>query len=58
MRKDEFGEKIGRLTGSNTYLQFCKEVYGYSEYLFNMMDKEQIDFVLNSIPISSEDHHC
>ena len=55
MSKDEFGEKIGRLTKSNTYLQYCKEVYGYKEYLFNMMDKEQIDFVLNSIPISSED---
>lgn len=55
MSKDEFSEKIGRLTKSNTYLQYCKEVYGYKEYLFNMMDKEQIDFVLNSIPISLED---
>ena len=55
MSKDEFSEKIGRLTKSSTYLQYCKEVYGYKEYLFNMMDKEQIDFVLNSIPISSED---
>jgi hypothetical protein len=55
MSKDEFSEKIGRLTRSKTYLQFCKEVYGYNEYLFNMMDREQIDFVLNSIPISSED---
>ncbi len=55
MGKDEFGEKIGRLTKSGTYLQYCKEVYGYQEYLFNMMDKEQIDFVLNSIPISLKD---
>lgn len=55
MSKDEFGKKIGRLTKSNTYLQYCKEVYGYKEYLFNMMDKKQIDFVLNLIPITSED---
>lgn len=55
MSKDEFSEKIGRLTKSSTYLQYCKDVYGYKEYLFNMMDKEQIDFVLKSIPISSED---
>ena len=55
MGKDEFSEKFGRLTKSDTYLQYCKEVYGYNEYLFNMMDKKQIDFVLNSIPISSKD---
>ncbi len=52
---DEFSKKIGRLTKSNAYLNFCEEVYGYRIYLFNMMDKEQLDFVLNSIPISSMD---
>jgi len=55
METDEFSEKIGRLTQSDAYLQYCEEVYGYKEYLFNMMDKAQIDFVLNSISISAED---
>lgn len=53
--KNEFSEKIGRLTGSRAYLDFCEEVYGYRVYLFNMMDKQQIDFVLGSIPVSAED---
>lgn len=55
MRKDEFSEKIGRFTKSNAYLQYCQEVYGYREYLFNMMDKQQLDFLLNAVPISAED---
>lgn len=55
MVKDEFSEKIERLTRSSAYLDYCEEVYGYRVYLFNMMDKRQIDFVLGSIPISSED---
>lgn len=55
MVKDEFSEKIERLTRSSAYLDYCEEVYGYRAYLFNMMDKQQIDFVLGSIPISSED---
>lgn len=55
MVKDEFSKKIGRLTRSSAYLDFCEEVYGYRVYLFNMMDKQQIDFVLSSIPVSAED---
>jgi len=55
MIKDEFSEKIGRLTSSSAYLNFCEEVYGYREYFFNMMDKQQIDFLLSSLPISAED---
>ncbi len=55
MVKDEFSKKIDRLTRSSAYLDFCEEVYGYRVYLFNMMDKQQIDFVLNSIPVSAED---
>lgn len=55
MVKDEFSEKIARLTRSNAYLDFCEEVYGYREYLFNMMDKQQIDLVLDSIPVSTGD---
>lgn len=55
MVKDEFKRKIDRLTRSSAYLDFCEEVYGYRVYLFNMMDKQQIDFVLSSIPVSKED---
>lgn len=53
--KDEFNIKIGRLTKSRAYLDYCEEVYGYRTYLFNMMDKAQIDFILNLVSISKED---
>ena len=53
--KDEFGNKIGRLTKSKAYLDFCEEVYGYRIYLFNMMDKEQLDYLLNSVSLSPDD---
>lgn len=52
---EEFGNKIGRLTKSKAYLDFCEEVYGYRMYLFNMMDKEQLDFIRNSVPLSPDD---
>lgn len=55
MIKEEFNNKIARLTRSSAYLDYCEEVYGYRVYLFNMMDQQQIDFVLNSIPISTGD---
>jgi len=53
--KDEFNNKISRLTQSRAYLDYCEEVYGYREYLFNMTDKQQIDFILNSVPVSACD---
>lgn len=53
--KSEFSNKIVRLTKSKAYLDFCEEVYGYRMYLFNMMDKQQLDFVFNYIPITSDD---
>jgi len=52
---NEFSNKIGRLIRSGAYLNYCEEVSGYRVYLFNMMDKQQIDFVLSSIPVSAED---
>ena len=59
MNKDaiqqEFGNKIGRLTKSGAYLDYCEEICGYRAYLFNMMDKAQLDFILNSILVSSAD---
>jgi len=51
----EFDHKINRLTKSKVYLDFCEEVYGYRMYLFNMMDKEQLDFIFKSIPLSPDD---
>lgn len=55
MIKDEFNNKIGRLTKSRAYLNYCEEVYGYRAHLFNMMDKQQIDFILQSINLTSND---
>jgi len=51
----EFNDMINRASESKAYLDFCTEVYGYRMPLFNMMDKEQLDFVFNSIPLSSSD---
>ncbi len=53
--EEEFNNKIGRLSKSRAYLDYCEEVYGYRTYLFNMLDKAQLDFVLNAIPISDND---
>ena len=52
---DEFSRKIGRLTRSRAYLDYCEEVYGYRVYLFNMMDREQIELLLQSIPVFQND---
>ncbi len=51
----EFDLKVGRLTNSKAYLDYCEEVYGYRMHLFNMMDKEQLDFLFNSINVSNQD---
>ncbi|HQK35773.1 MAG TPA: class I SAM-dependent methyltransferase [Spirochaetales bacterium] len=53
--KNEFDYKIGRLKRSKAYLDYCEEVYGYRMYLFNMMDREQLEYVFTSIPLSSSD---
>ena len=53
--KEEFDNKINRLTKSTAYLDYCEEVYKYRMYLFNMMDKEQLDFIFNVIPLSFRD---
>jgi SAM-dependent methyltransferase len=52
---EEFAYKIGRLTKSKAYLDFCEEVCGYRLYLFNMLDREQLDFIIRSIPLTSSD---
>lgn len=52
---DDFNQLINRSTDSKAYLDFCEEVYGYRMYLFNMMDKSQLDYLLNSISIKGND---
>jgi SAM-dependent methyltransferase len=53
--EDEFSDKIGRLSKSRAYLDYCEEVYGYRIYLFNMTDQEQLDFIFNSVSLSPDD---
>ena len=53
--KREFSRKIRGLSSSPAYLDACEEVCGYRLPAFNMMDKEQIDYLLNAVPISSGD---
>lgn len=52
---EEFSGVMERAAYSEVYLDFCSEVYGYRMPLFNMMDKEQLDFVFNSIQPASSD---
>jgi SAM-dependent methyltransferase len=52
---EEFDRKIGRLTKSAAYLDYAEEVYGCREYLFNMMDKAQLDFLLSAVPLTQKD---
>ena len=51
----EFARKIGRLSKSTAYLDFCEEVCGYRIALFNMMDRAQLDYIFRSIPILPSD---
>jgi SAM-dependent methyltransferase len=53
--KDDFNRLINRATSSLAYLDFCEELYGYRMYLFNMMDQAQLDYLFNSISISTSD---
>jgi SAM-dependent methyltransferase len=53
--KDEFNGMISRAVSSQAYLDFCSEVSGYRMLLFNMMDKPQLDYLLNAVPINKED---
>lgn len=55
MGMSEFDIKIGRLTRSRAYLNYCEEVYGYRMYLFNMTDKEQIDYLMEAVSVSERD---
>ena len=51
----EFIDMIGRTTASEAYLDYCMELYGYRMSLYNMMDKSQLDFLFDSIPVTGND---
>lgn len=53
--KYEFNQQISLAISSAAYLDFCEEIYGYRMYLFNMMDKRQLDYLFNAIDISQSD---
>lgn len=51
----EFNELINSASGSEAYLDYCEEIYGYRMPLFNAMDKEQLDYLFNTVAISKRD---
>lgn len=53
--KDEYNRLMDRSTGSAAYLDYCKEIYGYRIYLFNMMDKQQLDYLFSSVAVLNSD---
>ncbi|MCX7711417.1 MAG: class I SAM-dependent methyltransferase [Clostridia bacterium] len=54
-RREDFNQFMDRATDSAAYLDYCEEVYGYRMYLFNMMDKAQLDHLFHSIRFDSTD---
>lgn len=53
--REDFNQLMESATQSKAYQDYCEEVYGYRMYLFNMMDKEQLDYLFNAVAISSDD---
>ena len=53
--KADFNQKIKRYTASDAYLDYCEELYGYRMYLFNMMDKAQLDYLFQAVPLAAAD---
>lgn len=53
--KFDFDRLISRATDSTAYLDFCEEIYGYRMCLFNMMDKQQLDYLLDAVLVSKGD---
>ncbi len=53
--REEFDHLIDRCTQSSAYLDFCEELYGYRLYLFNMMDKRQLDELFAGLRLYSKD---
>ncbi|MDD4803269.1 MAG: methionine biosynthesis protein MetW [Syntrophomonas sp.] len=53
--REDFTRLMNSATNSTAYLDYCEEIYGYRMYLFNMMDKEQLDYLFSAVAISSND---
>ncbi|MEQ8176176.1 MAG: class I SAM-dependent methyltransferase [Syntrophomonadaceae bacterium] len=53
--REDFNRIISCGIESTAYLDYCEEIYGYRLPLFNMMDKEQLDYLFNHIPISQSE---
>lgn len=53
--KEDFNRLINSAISSKAYLDFCEEIYGYRMYLFNMMDRIQLDYLFDSISILKND---
>ena len=51
----EFHNKISRLSKSAAYLDYCEELTGYKLCQFNMMDRQQLEYLFEPIPLSAED---
>lgn len=53
--KDDYNRLMDRSTDSAAYLDYCEEIYGYRMYLFNMMDKQQLDYLFSSVAVLKSD---
>jgi len=53
--KDDYNRLMDRATDSAAYLDYCEEIYGYRMYLFNMMDKQQLDYLFSSVAVLKSD---
>ncbi|MFX4262509.1 class I SAM-dependent methyltransferase [Pelotomaculum propionicicum] len=53
--KDDYNRLMDRSTDSAAYLDYCEEIYGYRMYLFNMMDKSQLDYLFSSVAVLKSD---
>jgi len=53
--REDFNRLIDSATQSQAYLDYCEEIYGHRMYLFNMMDKDQLDYLFNVVAITSND---
>lgn len=53
--KTDFNRLVSSATDSKSYLDYCTELYGYPMPLFNMMDKEQLDYLFKTIQVAKND---
>jgi len=53
--REDFNRLIDTATKSKAYLDYCEDIYSYRMHLFNMMDKEQLDYLFNAVAITPTD---